>query len=116
MYRNFYHLQCAPFAATAHPEPLFLSTRHQTALQKVLEGLGQRQGLIALMGAAGLGKTTLLRAVLAQQSQNQFKTIYLDCASLVSENTISHRHLIKYLYQELGYSAGTKNVADIIDE
>lgn len=116
MYRNFYHLKCVPFAATAHPEPLFLSTRHQMALQQVLEGLGQRQGIIALMGAAGLGKTTLLRAVLAQQPQNQFKTIYLDCASLVSGNPISRRDLIKHLYQELGYSADTKNLADIIDE
>jgi type II secretory pathway predicted ATPase ExeA len=116
MYRNFYHLKCAPFAAIAHPEPLFLSTRHQTALQQVLEGLGQRQGMIALIGAAGLGKTTLLRAVLAQQPQNQFKTIYLDCASLASDKIISHRDLIKHIYQELGYSAGTKSLADIIDE
>jgi len=116
MYRNFYHLKCAPFAAADHPEPLFLSTRHQTALQQVLEGLGQRQGIIALIGAAGLGKTTLLRGVLAQQPQNQFKTIYLDCASLVSDDTISRIDLIKHLYQELGFSEDTKSLADIIDE
>ena len=116
MYRNFYHLKCAPFSATDHPEPLFLSTRHQTALQQVLEGLDQRQGIIALIGAAGLGKTTLLRSVLAQQPQNQFKTIYLDCASLVSDHTISCTDLMKHLYQELGYSAGTKSLEDLIDE
>lgn len=116
MYRNFYHLKCAPFTATAHPEPFFLSTHHQTVWQQVLEGLGQRQGIIALMGAAGLGKTTLLRAALAQQPQNQFKTIYLDCASLASDSTISRRNLIQRLYQELGYSEDTQSLENMIDE
>ncbi|MDH3601314.1 MAG: AAA family ATPase, partial [Candidatus Tectomicrobia bacterium] len=116
MYRNFYHLKCAPFAATAHPDPLFLSSAHQTALEQVLAGIDQHQGIVALLGAAGLGKTTLLRSVLIQNPQKQSKTIYLNCARLTSDNTISTRDLIQYLYQEIGYQEVTKNLADMIND
>jgi len=64
MYESFYGLQERPFDLTPDPRYLFLTPRHQEALTNLHYGVTQRKGVTAVLGPAGTGKTTLVRAAL----------------------------------------------------
>jgi len=72
-----------------------MSPYHEGALATLIISLSKRQGIVAIIGDAGLGKTTLLRAYLVQAQQWRCKTIYVTHADLV------FRNLLQVLYQEL---------------
>src|SRR5581483_10212579 len=65
MYERFYGLTERPFELTPNPRYLFLTPKHQEALGNVLLGIRQRKGLTLVLGPAGTGKTTLIRATMA---------------------------------------------------
>jgi general secretion pathway protein A len=77
MYHHFYHLKHDPFGDAPDPDFLFLSPSHTAALQAILRSLEDRQGLVAILGEAGLGKTTLLRTYLAGLEQRQYKAVHI---------------------------------------
>ena len=112
MYRNFYQLNSAPFATVDHPEPLFLSSRHQTALEHIAAGVHQKQGLLVLTGDAGLGKTTLLRSVLTPSHQLQIFTI--------NDGDLSHhlspKELLRAIKQKLGLECPDSSPAQPLAE
>ena len=62
MYNNFYHLKLDPFADAPDPNFLFLSPSHKAALCAIGRGVTDRQGIGAIIGAVGVGKTAILRA------------------------------------------------------
>ena len=64
MYESFYGLQERPFDLTPDPRYLFLTPKHQEALTNLHYGITQRKGVTAVLGPAGTGKTTLVRAAL----------------------------------------------------
>jgi general secretion pathway protein A len=55
-----------PFSITPDPAYLYMSPRHQEALGHLLFGTGQYGGFVQLTGEVGTGKTTIVRALLAQ--------------------------------------------------
>src|SRR5438876_3426224 len=75
MYLDFYQLQHAPFPSTPEPAYLFLSPSHQQALAAITSGVAERHGLVLITGASGVGKTTILRAYLAQEHPAQRTTL-----------------------------------------
>jgi general secretion pathway protein A len=75
MYLDFYRLKSAPFPITPDPTWLFLSTSHQAALEAMTSGIAARQGFVAITGARGVGKTTLVRSYLARVAPPQLTTI-----------------------------------------
>ncbi len=77
MYLDFYALKQAPFHITPDPQFLFLSPTHKAALEAMVHGMWTRQGLIAIFGEAGMGKTTLLRAYLAHANAQELQTIFV---------------------------------------
>lgn len=77
MYYDFYHLKQNPFAEAPDPEFLFLSRSHKTALYAIICGLEAHQGLMAIFGAAGLGKTTILQVMQERIQQQLGQTIWL---------------------------------------
>jgi general secretion pathway protein A len=64
MYERFYGLRDLPFQLTADPKYLFLTSRHREALSNLEYGLSSCKPVTVLLGEAGTGKTTLLRAAL----------------------------------------------------
>lgn len=66
MYAAYFGLHHRPFAITPDPEYLYLSPSHQEALAHLLYGIDEDGGFVQLTGEIGTGKTTLIRAVLAQ--------------------------------------------------
>jgi general secretion pathway protein A len=108
MYHHFYHLKHDPFADTPDPEFLFLSPSHKTALQTILHGIEKRRGWLAIFGAAGLGKTTLLRAFLEGiHEQQHLKTVQIFYPK------ISCQDLFDIVYRGLGLNRTTDDPAEL---
>jgi len=65
MYEQFYGLRESAFGATPNRHFLFMTPQHRQALDCLQFGVQARKGLTLLIGEAGTGKTTLVRALLA---------------------------------------------------
>ena len=77
-YERFYGLSERPFELTADPKYLFLTKRQREALSNLQYGLLSARSLTLLIGEAGTGKTTLLRAALESERCRQVHCIYLN--------------------------------------
>jgi general secretion pathway protein A len=64
MYLSFYGLNEPPFELTANPRYLYLPERQREALSTLEYGMMSAKSLTLLIGEAGTGKTTLIRAAL----------------------------------------------------
>ena len=78
MYKAFFDLQERPFELTTNPDFLYMSSRHQEALSNLQYGISERKGIIVLVGETGTGKTTLLRAALANIKNPNAKLVYVN--------------------------------------
>jgi general secretion pathway protein A len=64
VYESYFGLSERPFDLSPNPRFLFLSRRHSEALAHLRYGMSGRPGITVLIGEAGTGKTTLVRAAL----------------------------------------------------
>ncbi len=64
MYLEFFGLKQNPFSLVSDPHFLFYSDGHCEAMAHLLYGVRERKGVILMLGEAGTGKTTLVRATL----------------------------------------------------
>jgi general secretion pathway protein A len=62
MYEEFYGLRERPFELAPDPRFLLLTKQHDEALGNLEYGISARKGITVLIGEAGTGKTTLIRA------------------------------------------------------
>src|SRR5512142_2112524 len=67
MYQAFFGFRERPFQLTPNPRYLFLNAGHREALATLRYGLTRSLGITLLLGEAGTGKTTLLRAALRSE-------------------------------------------------
>ncbi|HEX5473167.1 MAG TPA: AAA family ATPase [Vicinamibacterales bacterium] len=75
MYERFFGLNERAFDLTPNPRFLYLTPRHREALSNIRYGVEGRKGVTVLIGEAGTGKTTLLRAALEQQQGRRIQTV-----------------------------------------
>ncbi|MPY91433.1 MAG: AAA family ATPase [Luteitalea sp.] len=78
MYRHFFGLSERPFDLTTNPRFLFLSSGHREALSLLHYGLAGDKGITVLIGEAGTGKTTLVRAALSHYQGSEVVSLYLN--------------------------------------
>lgn len=88
MYQRFYGLREAPFELTPNPAFLFLSARHREALSNLEYGLSAAKPVTVLIGEAGTGKTTLLRAALDAERCRNVRCVYLNNPALTREEFV----------------------------
>ena len=69
MYENFYGLTARPFDLTPDPRFLVVTEVHEEALSNLRYAISSRKGLTLLVGEAGTGKTTVIRAAIEKQSE-----------------------------------------------
>jgi type II secretory pathway predicted ATPase ExeA len=93
---DFYHLKEDPFAETPDPDFLFFAPSHKAALHALMRGCDAAGGCLALLGATGLGKTTLLQALQTRLRQQSMQTIPVPYPKL------SGGELLDLLCQECG--------------
>ena len=69
MYEQFYGLGARPFDLTPDPRYLVATAVHREALSNLEYAIASRKGISLLLGEAGTGKTTVIRAAIEKQSE-----------------------------------------------
>jgi general secretion pathway protein A len=110
MYLNFFNLNREPFQITPDPSFLYLSRGHKEALASIIYGVEKKKGFILIIGAVGVGKTTILRAYLERSEQKKLRTIYLFNAN------ISYANLLKYIFRELAIIPESVAICDMVNQ
>lgn len=82
MYQDFYGLRELPFELTPNPKYLFFTAGHREALSNLQYGLFSAKSVTVLIGEAGTGKTTLLRAALESDACRNVRCVYLNNPAL----------------------------------
>ena len=82
MYQRFYGLRELPFELTSNPKYLYLTASHREALSNLEYGLFAAKSLTVLIGEAGTGKTTLLRAALESERCRAVRCVYVNNPAL----------------------------------
>ena len=109
MYLSFYGLKRRPFHVTPDPEFLYLSPSHKEALAAIIYGIEERKGFVAVTGAVGVGKTTILRSYLESAERKRLKIIYIFNPKLTFED------LLKTIYRELNLPLETNDVVEMVN-
>jgi type II secretory pathway predicted ATPase ExeA/cell division protein FtsN len=94
-YEPFFGLKRKPFSLASDPEFLYESPSHAAALEALLAGIRRREGLLALTGDVGMGKTTICRAVLRNLDRTTF-------SAFIPDPFASREDLLKMLLVEFG--------------
>lgn len=100
MYESFFGLSARPFELTADPRFFFETPQHREALTTLRYGLEAKKGLIVLTGEAGTGKTTVLRAAMAEQELRGARVGY------VANPRLSSREFFETLAREFQLGSG----------
>jgi general secretion pathway protein A len=66
MYEQFFGLRERPFDLMSSPQYLALTESHRQVLLNLERGMGTQKGITLLVGEAGSGKSTLIRAAIAR--------------------------------------------------
>lgn len=107
MYERFYGLAELPFELTSNPRFLLLTPKHREVLSNLQHGMATRKGVTLVIGEAGTGKTTLIRA--AVRRENSATTQY----ALLNNPTLTRDEFMEFLaftYQLPPDSAKSKPV------
>jgi general secretion pathway protein A len=99
MYEQYYGLKERPFDLSPNPRFLFLTKQHREALAHLRYGLAARPGLTVLIGEAGTGKTTLVRAALHESGRQPLSTVH------VSNPTLTRFEFFEHLAAGFGFGA-----------
>jgi general secretion pathway protein A len=110
MYYDFYHLKQPPFLTRPESTALFISPAQYAAVECLSHGIADRQGVGVLIGANGVGKTTLLRACLEHHRHQQLKTIYL------AEANIPFIDVLRKIYRALGLRVTTVLLSELLTD
>lgn len=112
MYLEFFSLKKKPFHVTPDPDFIYLSESHKEALASIIYGTEQKKGFIAITGAVGVGKTTILRLYLAQLQENPDGHVKTIC---ILNPNLSFKDLLKSIYQEMEIEPGDEDVAGMVN-
>ena len=105
MYEQFFGLSERPFDLTPNPRFIYLSECHLEALSVVHYGIVGRKGITLVVGEAGTGKTTTIRAALEAIAQPTARCVYL------SNPTLTRAEFYEFLAASFGLTeeaAGSK--------
>jgi general secretion pathway protein A len=89
MYQRYYGFREPPFELTSDPKFLFLTSGQREALSNLEYGLSAAKSLTVLIGEAGTGKTTLLRAALEAEQCRHVRCVYLNNPALTREEFVT---------------------------
>src|SRR5690348_5839027 len=106
MYETFFGLRERPFDLTPNPRYLVPIESHREALSNLEYGIASRKGVTLLVGEAGSGKTTVIRAAIERQPR------LVHCVHLHNP-TLSRAEFVEMLSARFGLSekaAASKSV------
>jgi general secretion pathway protein A len=109
MYLKYFGLKAEPFSTTPDPSYLYMSNMHREALDRLVAAVQSRKGINAIVGEPGLGKSTLIRAMLSGFS----KQVHY---AWVFNTTLTARELIKYICRDFGFKPKSQDLTDLLME
>ncbi len=115
MYATFYNLSANPFRLSPDSRLLFRSQTHAKALAYLKYGLQSGEGLVAITGNAGTGKTTLARYILAGVDRSRIIAIDLAASPLESGGMLRLvAASLGLAYQQLPKSGLLRNIENFL--
>jgi general secretion pathway protein A len=109
MYLTYYGLKKEPFHITPDPEFLYMSKSHREALASIIYGIEQKKGFVAITGAVGVGKTTILRSYLEGAKKDLLKIVY------IFNSRLTFQELLSTICKELGLVVAPPVVTEMIN-
>lgn len=104
MYLSYYGFQEKPFTITPNPRFIFLSKNHREAFAHLLYGVRSQAGFMMLTGEIGTGKTTILRGLLHELGDVEYR------AALILNPCLSATELLRAVNREFGLpDSGSKS-------
>lgn len=110
MYLQFFNLKKEPFQLSPDPSFLYLTRGHEQALASIIYGVEKRKGFVLIIGAVGVGKTTILRAYLEKVEKETLKTIY------IFNSNVSYNSLLKHVLREFDVSPVSDENCDMVNQ
>ena len=108
MYEQFFGLEDEPFRLTPDTRYLYLSAKHAEALAHLRLGLTESSGFVCITGDVGTGKTTLLRAFLAELGPDV-------TAAYALTPPLSGLELLRRIAREFGLATADESQTDLVD-
>jgi len=87
MYEEFFGFSRRPFDLTPNPKFLVLTDSHREALSNLEYGIASNKGVTLLLGEAGSGKTTIIRAAIDRQP-TRVHCVYLHNPTLTRDEFV----------------------------
>jgi len=109
MYETFFGLGDLPFRLTPDPKYLFMSAKHREAFAHLVYGISEGSGFVAITGEVGAGKTTLIRALLAQHAKD------VTVASIVNP-VLTSTELLQTINAELGLPSRSTSRKELTED
>ena len=106
MYESFYGVGERPFTLLPDPDFLFLSDKHQAALDMLEMAITSHSGFCVVSGEIGAGKTTLIRAILNRLDDSVR-------VGLVSNTHPSFGELMQWTMAAYGLPCGTSDKLEL---
>ena len=94
-YEPHFGLREKPFSLSSDPRFFYSDSTHGASFDTLVAGIRRREGILALMGEVGTGKTTLCRTVLKALDRRTF-------AAFVADPFLSREDLLKTLLVDFG--------------
>ena len=110
MYTKYFGFIEKPFTLTPNPRFIFLSKNHKEAFAHLLYGINNHYGFIELIGEVGTGKTTVLRTLLNQLSEESYRT------ALIVNPCLTGVELLRSICHEFGLNSDSGYVNDLLVE
>jgi type II secretory pathway predicted ATPase ExeA len=112
MYLSYYNLKKRPFQITTDPEILWWGDRYKKACASLKKGVSESTELIVLTGDIGLGKTTLINALI--QSFDD-KTLVAKLAAPDPESFVFHKFVAGSFGLDLDFRSKDELLASLAD-
>lgn len=110
MYCDYFGFRELPFTITPNPRFLFLSKNHREAYAHLFYGITNRSGFMALTGEVGSGKTTVIRTLLDQLDNDDYRT------ALIVNPCLSGRELMRSINREYGLPFDGLSSSELLQE
>ncbi len=108
MYLDFFGLKEKPFTITPNPKFIYLSKNHKEVFAHLLYGVQDQAGFIVVTGEVGTGKTTVLRTLLGELEDEQYRLAFIfnPCQSAID--------LLRNINREFGIETGSSSNSDLL--
>jgi general secretion pathway protein A len=107
MYLNYFGFKEHPFNVTPDPKFLYFGEAYQDALAYLVYGIRMRKGFVVLTGEIGIGKTTIINALLERLDDSH------RIAHLVHSN-MSLKDMLRFIFRDYGLEAGGKSKSELL--